>query len=157
MLMKILIRHTLIQQPHLTWDDPIEEQVVTKMELAIKLYFVLTKEVVEKPPDFNSYLSVYFIYLFTDASAQVMAQTVTILSLTNLQGGRVIKAQHLKLTASAAHVAALSVPHLELLSLLRGVLCLQEVLEALEGVGIQVAPCHRQGSLFFVIKGETSL
>ena len=147
MLMKILIRHTLIQQPHLTWDEPIEEQVVTKMELAIKLYFVLTKEVVEKPPDFNSYLSVYFIYLFTDASAQVMAQTVTILSLTNLQGGRVIKAQHLKLTASAAHVAALSVPHLELLSLLRGVLSLQEVLEALEGVGIQVAPCHRRAGV----------
>ena len=45
--MKILIRNTLIQQPHLTWDEPIEEQVVTKMELAIKLYFVLTKEVVE--------------------------------------------------------------------------------------------------------------
>lgn len=147
MLMKILIRTTLIQQPNLTWDAPLEEQVVAKMELAIKLYFVLTKEVLEKPPDFNSYLSVYFIYLFTDASAQVMAQTFTILSLTNLHGGKVVKAQHLKLTASAAHVAALSVPHLELLSLLRGVLGLQEVLEALAGVGIQVAPGHRRAGV----------
>ena len=147
MLMKILIRNTLIQQPNLTWDEPLEEQVITKMELAIQLYFVLTKEVLEKPPDFNSYLSVYFIYLFTDASAQILSQTITILSLTNLQGGRVVKAQHLKLTATAAHVAALSVPHLELLSLLRGVLGLQEVLEALDGVGIQVAPGHRRAGV----------
>ena len=147
MLMKILIRSTLIQRPNLTWDDSLEESIVKKMELAIQLYFALTKEVLVKPADFNSYLSVYFLYLFTDASPQIMAQTITIVSVTNLQRGRVIKAHHIKLTASAAHVAALSVPHLELLSLLRGVLSLQDVIEALENVGLQVAPGHRRAGV----------
>ena len=147
MLMKILIRTTLIQQPDLTWDDPLEEPTMAKMELAIQLYFILTREILVKPADFNSYLSIFYVYLFSDAGAQVMAHTVTILSVTNLQGKCVIKAQHLLLTSTAAHVAALSVPHLELLSLLRGVLALQDVLEALAVVGIQVAPMHRRAGV----------
>ena len=145
--MKILIRTTLIQRPDLTWDDPLDKATVEKMELAITLYFILTKETIMKPDNFNSYLSVYYIYLFSDASSQIMAYTITILSVTNLQGKRVVKSHHLLLNTTAAHIAALSVPHLELLSLLRGVLALQEVLTELEGVGITVAPQHRRAGV----------
>ena len=147
MVMKILIRTTLIHRPDLTWDDPLGEETVEKMELAIQLYFILTKETILKPDNFNSYLSVYYIYLFSDASAQIMAYTITILSVTNLQGKRVVKSHHLLLNTTAAHIAALSVPHLELLSLLRGVLALQEVLAELEGVGISVAPQNRRAGV----------
>ena len=143
-MLKILIRSTLQQNPEMTWDESLDADTVKRMELAIQLYFALTQQVVVKPENFNSYLSIYYIYLFTDASSQILAHSITILAVTNLEGRRVIKSQHLILNSAAAHVAALSVPQLELQSLMRGVQALFEVTEALEGIGVQVAPHHRR-------------
>ena len=95
--MKILIRNTLIQQPNLTWDEPIEEQVVTKMELAIKLYFVLTKEVVEKLAIFG-----------TNGSPEMMGEVLMVEEFSDLNlviGSHIIGVHQLVLASHSKLIA----------------------------------------------------
>ena len=142
-IMKTLIRDTLLSNPNMGWDSVLCPQTIVKLELAIQVYFRLVLLMVARPEKFNSYFAQFFAILTTDASKSIIAQTVTIISVTNLNGSLIVKSQHLELNSYAAHIAAVSIPFLELLSLLRGCQQLYATIQDLAAVGIQIPP-HRR-------------
>ena len=143
MMMKTLLRQTMLSEPNLGWDTPLSVETIQKLELAIQVYFKLVHKTLAKPERFNSYFAQFFIYLTTDASQSILAQTLTVVSVTNLKGIILIKSQHLELSCFAAHISCVSMPFLELLSLQRGALALYTMIKELEGIGVQIPPQHR--------------
>ena len=143
-MMKLLVRTTLISYPDLTWDTPLPEEVVQKMELAVQFYFDLVGREVIKPSRFSSYFACYHAFLMTDSSLSIQAQVMSVVSVTNLEGHLCVKSQHIQLLCYASHVAAISIPYLELLSLLRGVLSFLELIKEMEAVGVRIHPDNRR-------------
>ena len=140
--MKILIRSLLIKTPNMHWDGLLPEATVKAMELAISLYFKLVQVIIVKPPHLNSYFCQHYLILFTDSSNSIMAQTITVVSVTQLHGHRVVSSMHLELNCYATHITLLSIPLAELLSLLRGVLAMSEMVQALKDVGVIITPAR---------------
>ena len=143
-MMKTLIRATLLANPAMGWDTALCPETISKVELAIQVYFKLVHQLVPRPENFNSYFAQFFAILTTDASMSIMGQTLTIISVTNLCGKLIVKSQHVELSCFAAHVSAVSIPFLELLSFLRGCQSLYSIIQELKSAGVNIPPQNRK-------------